>query len=95
MLASSCYCDLTIEAFNIRQFGSNKLENKEVVDSLVKVNIILELPTTILSLHMQVIRKYDVILIQEIQMANVKLFDNFVTKSVNSPTTLVLHANEY
>ena len=44
MLASSCYCDLTIGAFNVQKFGEQKLNNADVVESLVKVNIILVLP---------------------------------------------------
>ena len=97
VLASSCYCDLTIGAFNVQQFGEQKLNNVDIVESLVKVNIILVLPVKIMSVHMQVIRQYDVILIQEIQMPAAS-FENFVTNSVNSETKLVLHAlnqNEY
>ena len=37
VLASSCYCKLTIGAFNVQQFGPTKLGNKKAVDSIVKV----------------------------------------------------------
>ena len=39
---------------------------------------------------MQVIREYDVILIQEIQMSNGSLFKNFVERDVNNNQSIKL-----